>query len=46
MVNIFYSTCIWKMGKVNGYSKGIGLGNIFKIFLMKKEKKLTFCLFF
>ena len=46
MVIFFYSTCIWKMGKVNEYSKGIGLGNIFKIFLMKKEKKIDFLLFF
>ena len=44
MVEIFYSTCIWKMGKVNGCSKGISLGNILKFFLWKK--KLTFLPFF
>ena len=44
MVEIFYSTCIWKMGKVNGCSKGISLRNILKFFLWKK--KLTFLPFF
>ena len=40
MVENFYSTCIWKMEKVNRCSKGISLGNILKIFLWKKN--LTF----
>ena len=37
MVENFYSTCIWKMKKVNRCSKGISLGNILKIFLWKKK---------
>ena len=37
MVENFYSTCIWKMEKVNRCSKGISLGNILKIFLWKKK---------
>ena len=44
MVENFYSTCIWKMEKVNGCSKGISLGNILKFFYEKK--KLTFLPFF
>ena len=32
--------------KVNGYSKGIGLGNIYKNFLWKKKKKIILTTFY